>query len=63
MIDYVIHDIIIHILYVRWYIMKEKLTKKQKEMVEAILQKRSVSICVTDKNGTRIISTVLNSKG
>lgn len=43
--------------------MKEKLTKKQKEMVEAILQKRSVSICVTDKNGTRIISTVLNSKG
>ncbi len=42
--------------------MNEKLTKKQKERIEAFLQERLVSIRVTDKNGTRIVSTVLNKE-
>lgn len=42
--------------------MNEKLTKKQKERIEALLQERLVSIRVTDKNGTRIVSTVLNKE-
>lgn len=45
---------------IRGYKMKEKLTKKEKEKIEALLQERLVSICITDKNGTRTVSTVLN---
>lgn len=40
--------------------MNEKLTKKQKERIESLLQERLVSIRITDKNGTRTVSTVLN---
>lgn len=47
---------------IRGYKMKEKLTKKEKEKIEALLQERLVSICITDKNGTRTVSTVLNKE-
>lgn len=44
----------------RGYKIKEELTKKQKERIEALLQERLVSIRITDKNGTRTVSAVLN---
>lgn len=43
--------------------MKEKLTKKQKERIESFLQERLVSIRITDKNGTRTVSTVDKDTG